>query len=198
MTKKAFAVICMCLLLQCKPTIDITKSNDIKAIEQYLQTAHPDDQYRRYLSKKLIKLKNETWMLGSLQTKPMAARPIITDLPKKITPETIDRKVFEELISEANKEHNLTTGQLLNEMFNEGRSVDNKVIVLIKNQSACDMILELKSNTTRKLAIPAKSEVPLIIERGTYELNSTICNVKYHTQKVIDKNILITLNATVN
>lgn len=44
------------------------------------------------------------------------------------------------------------------------------------------------------MAVPAKGENSIVINKGNYTLTSNVCDVLYSSQKEIKKSILLTIN----
>ncbi|MFW2134668.1 DUF6759 domain-containing protein [Chryseobacterium sp. TY4] len=175
----------------------ITQSTDIKEIESYLNTAHKDDQYRLFLKRKLVALKNAAWMKSG-QGVPMAARPIVTDLPSNPKTSKLDRALFNKLMEEAKADQKQNTVKVLNELFNNSNPNESTSVVLIQNKSICDMILTLDGPKAYNLAIPANTDKSIVIEKGDYKLKSNVCDAPYESSKSISKGIIITLNKSTN
>ncbi|WP_300668808.1 DUF6759 domain-containing protein [Soonwooa sp.] len=199
--KRVLCIVGLALLTACASNSNadtgkkhhITQSTDIKEIENYLKNAHKDDQYRLFLKRKLIALKNAAWMKSG-QGVPMAARPIVTDLPTNPKSNKIDRELFNKLLSEAKTNQKKNTVNVLNELFNDSNPNSPTSIVLIQNKSVCDMILTLEGPKLYNLAIPANSDTSITVEKGTYKLQSNVCDAAYSSTKTITKGIVISLN----
>lgn len=112
---------------------NILESKNIAEIEDFLKTAHPDDPRRRVLKSKLIALKNAEWTKGKKDSKPMVARPVISEIPNSLmrNSNASETEEFKRLIASTPKEHKDKTVKLLNTIFNEDIS-SNEVILLLK------------------------------------------------------------------
>jgi DNA-binding transcriptional MerR regulator len=177
-----------------KSNKDILKNTNIKEIEEYLKNAHPDDPKKSVLKPKLIALKNAEWTKGARTAKPMEARPVISDIPKSImrNPNSDDAEEFKKLITETSAEHKDKTVKLLNAMFNEDIT-RKEAILLFKNNSDCNIVLRIEGKDYYNLAVPARGENFIVINKGSYTLNSNICDMKYISQKDIKKSIFVTI-----
>lgn len=174
---------------------NILKSTNIQEIEEYLRTCHPEDPKKSVLKPKLIALKNEEWTKGKKDAKPMEARPVITEIPNSVMKDanSKDAEDFKRLISETKKSHKEKTVKLLNAMINEDIS-KKEVILLLKNNSDCNLVLRIEGKDFYNMAIPAHGENFIVINKGSYTLNSNVCDVKYNSQKSIKKNMFLTIN----
>ncbi|WP_228458545.1 DUF6759 domain-containing protein [Chryseobacterium aureum] len=177
-----------------KGSKDILKSTNVKEIEEYLKNAHPDDPKKSVLKPKLIALKNAEWTKGARTAKPMEARPIIADIPKGAmrNPNSDDAEEFKKLIAETSAQHKEKTVKVLNAMFNEDIS-RNEAILLLKNNSDCNIVLRIEGKEFYNLAVPARAENFIVLKKDSYSLNSNICDMKYSSRKDIKKSIFVTI-----
>ncbi|EJL72069.1 DUF6759 domain-containing protein [Chryseobacterium populi] len=189
-------------LLSCNTTHDVQKSSanildskSISEIELFLKTAHPEDPRRSVLKPKLIALKNEEWTKGKINAKPMQARPVISEIPNSImkSSNSAEAEEFKHLIASTSKQHKDKTVKLLNAMFNEDIS-SKEVILLFKNNSDCNLVLRIQGKDFYNMAVPAHGENFIVINKGTYTLNSNVCDIRYSSQKEIKKSIFLTIN----
>lgn len=178
---------------------DILKSQNIGEIEHFLKTAHPEDPRRIVLKPKLAALKNSKWTEGAKTAKPMAARPLITDIPNVVIniPASAEAEEFKSLMMETSDAHKAKTVKLLNTLFDQ--DINRKeAIVLIQNNSDCNLILRFQGEKDfYNIAVPTKGENTLVLNKGTYQLTSNVCDVKYTSTKNISQNQMITLNQPV-
>lgn len=187
------------LLLSCASNeqyANILDSKNIPEIEEYIAKAHPEDPKKRILQQRLIALKNADWVKGRQNAKPMAARPIVMELPSKAafnknTPET--EAIFKQLLAETPEEHKQKTVQLLNNMFSQ-ETDKNEVIVLVKNNSDCNLVLEITGKKYYKLPIPTKGENSIVIDKGNYSFAGSVCDVPYKSSKELSKSIALILS----
>lgn len=178
-----------------KASKDILKSTNIKEIEEYLKNAHPDDPKKSVLKPKLIALKNSEWTKGARTAKPMEARPVIADIPKNAMkdPNSIEAEEFKRLLAETSAEHKQKTEQLLNTMLNEDLT-KKESILLFKNNSDCNIVLRIEGNDYYNLAVPARGENFIIVNKGSYTFTSNVCDMKYFSQKDIKRSIFVTID----
>jgi hypothetical protein len=175
---------------------NILESKNIKEIESFLRTCHPDDPRKTVLKPKLIALKNAEWTKGKIGAKPMEARPIISEFSTGMVKKNrhpSDSEEFKKLIASTSKEHKSKTVRLLNAMFNEDIS-SKEAILLFKNNSDCNLILRIHGKKFYNMAVPAKGENFMVIKKGTYTLTSNVCDVIYSSQKEIKKSVFLTIN----
>lgn len=173
----------------------IIYSKNIAEIENFLKTSHPEDPRNIVLRKRLINLKNEAWTKGKANAKPMEARPWIVEIPKSVLKNGLqpnEAEEFAKLINESDTQHKEKTVKLLNTLFNQDISSD-EAMLLVKNDSDCDIILRLVGNGAYNLPIPAHNSNAMVIKKGLYHLNSNVCNIKYESEKAFTKSFMIVL-----
>lgn len=177
-----------------KKTKDILKSTNIKEIEEYLKNAHPEDPKKIVLKPKLIALKNSEWTKGAQTAKPMEARPVMTDIPNRFmrNSNSNDAEEFKKLIAETSDQHKDKTVKLLNAMFDEDIT-RKEAVLLFRNNSDCNIVLRIEGKDFYNLAVPAHGENFIILNKGSYTLNSNVCDVKYTSQKDIKKSIFVVI-----
>ncbi|RKT00839.1 DUF6759 domain-containing protein [Chryseobacterium defluvii] len=203
MKKSSLIISLVLMLISCKTnTNNITKNSDnilesknIQEIEKFLETSPPDDPRRSVLKPKLIALKNLEWTKGKKNAKPMEARPVISEIPinAKRNTNPAEAEEFKRLIASTSKEHKDKTVKLLNAMFNEDIT-SKEVILLFKNQSDCNLVVRIQGKDFYHMAVPAKGENFVVINKGAYTLTSNVCDVLYSSKKDIKKSIVLTIN----
>lgn len=174
---------------------NILESKNIPEIEHFLKICHPDDPRRSVLKSKLIALKNSEWIKGGKNARPMEARPVISEIPGHLlkNSSSAEAEEFKRLIASTTKEHSDKTVKLLNAMFNEDIS-SKKVILLLRNNSDCNMIVRIQGKNFYNLAVPAKNENFMVINKGSYILTSNVCDIIYSSKKEISKSLFLTIS----
>ncbi|WP_185151664.1 DUF6759 domain-containing protein [Chryseobacterium sp. SN22] len=173
---------------------NILESKNITEIERFLKTCHPDDPKRNVMKSKLIALKNSEWMKSGKN-----ARPVISEIPGHLlkNSNSVEAEEFKRLIASTTKEHSDKTVKLLNAMFNEDIS-SKEVILLLRNNSDCNMIVRIQGKHFYNLAVPAKNENFMVINKGSYVLTSNVCDIIYSSKKEISKSLFLTINNPVS
>lgn len=175
--------------------VDVLKSTNINEIEEYLGKAHPQDPKTKILKQRIIALKNAAWTKGAKNAKPMEARPVFIELPDQLSNKKNTEahlEVFKKLMSETSEEHREKTKKLLNNMFNEDIT-HHEAILLLKNNSDCNLVLEISGKKFYNLAVPAKGENFIVLNKDTYTFSGNICDVKYQSSKDINKSLVVVL-----
>jgi len=174
---------------------DILKNTNINEIEEYLRKTHPEDPKQRILKQRIIALKNAEWTKGAKNAKPMEARPVFMEIPDLLSNNKnteANQEVFKKLMSETSEEHREKTKTLLNNIFNEDLN-HNEAILLLKNNSDCDLVLEISGKKFYNLAIPAKGENFIVLNKDLYTFSGNVCDVKYQSSKDIRKSLVVVL-----
>ena len=174
---------------------DILTSTNISEIEEYLKNAHPEDPKKHLLQSKVIALKNKAWTKVGASAKPMEVRPVITEFPQSLKGKNDqnDSEAFQKLISETSPEHKQKTVKLLNTMFNEDIN-SNEAILLFRNNSDCNMVLKISGKKFYNLAVPSHNENFIVLDKDDYSISGNVCDVKYFSQKKIEKNTQIVIH----
>lgn len=195
--KKTFLILSIFSLVSVtaqRKKIDILRTSNIKDIENFLQTAHPDDPRRTVLKPKLIALKNATWMKSGKNVS-TTFKQVIVEIPKSILKQrnTEESEEFKKLLAENSKNQKDKTVKLLNQLFNEDVS-NREAILLLQNNSDCNMILRIEGEKFYNLAVPSHGENSVVIAKGSYQLRSNVCDAKYVSAKTIQKSTLVILD----
>ena len=193
--KKTFFVLTFLTLISVsgqKRNTDILSSNNIPEIENYLKTAHPDDPKRGVLKSKLIALKNASWMKKG---KTPTVKPVVLSIPKSVVKQQDNNETeeFKRLIQLSSTAHQEKTVKLLNQLFDNDAN-SREAILLVQNNSDCNMIVRIQGKSFYNLAVPAHGENSLVVKKGEYQLISNVCDAKYSSVKSIGKNMLVILN----
>lgn len=175
--------------------VDILKSKNITEIEEYLGKTHPQDPKKNILKQRVIALKNAEWTKGAKNAKPMEARPVFIELPDQLSSKKnseANQEIFKKLMSETSEEHKEKTKKLLNTLFNEDIT-HNETILLLKNNSDCNLVLEISGKKFYNLAVPAKGENFIVLNKDSYKFSGKLCDVPYQSSKDISKGLIIVL-----
>lgn len=185
------------MLVSCgsqQPQTNIMNSQDIKEIENFLKKAHPEDPRRSMLKQKLITLKNKAWTKRDAGPA-MEGRPLpkITDESKEVKVYSVSDDEFRKLMAEYESKHSQRTLNLLNQLFDNDPS-NTKTIVLVRNNSDCNLVMKIQGAKFYQLPVPSKGENSIVIEKGDYEFSGILCGAQYVSKKSIHKNLVIALD----
>lgn len=123
-------------------------------------------------------------------------KPIVINVKPKINKN--DEQAFATLMnSEAIKNKKALTAQILNEMLNEDEK-DELSLLLVKNNSDCNMVLVVEGKSNYNMPIPANGQNAIMVEKGIYQLRGNMCELRYESKKDLNKNILVSLKRMEN
>lgn len=189
-----FTIILLLFNCNSQPRVNIMDSQNIAEIENFLKTAHPEDPRRHVLKQKLITLKNKAWTKRN-SGPAMKARPLpdLTDESKEVRTQLVSDEEFKKLMAEYESKHNQRTLNLLNQLF-DNDPTNSKTIVLVQNNSDCNLVVKIEGKQFYQLPIPAKGENTIVIEKGEYLFSGTLCGALYRSKKTVHKNLIISLD----
>lgn len=84
---------------------------------------------------------------------------------------------------------------LLNQLFNTDSS-NEKMILMISNESDCDFTLNITGRSNYILPVAAKHTESIVLDRGGYEVKSEVCKTPYKTFKVFLDNTNLSIKHT--
>ena len=112
---------------------------------------------------------------------------------KKFKSSKEDQDEFDLLVnSEQEKSKKPLTKESINEMLQSDEN-DQLSLLLVKNDSYCNMVLKIVGKSAYNIPIPAKGQNAIMVEKGVYKLTGNLCELKYEAQKDLNKNILVAL-----
>lgn len=117
----------------------------------------------------------------------------LTDNKKKPKPSKEVEKLFNELVnSDVEKKKGIVDAQALNKMLAQGQQ-DNLSLLLVKNNSECNMVMEIEGKVKYQLPIAAGGQNSILLPKGFYQLKGNVCELSYEAQKDLNKNVLVSL-----
>lgn len=182
---------------------NIINSTNITEIENFLREAHPEDSRRFVLKRKIVALKNASWMnsgktktysRSSTNNAAFAVNSFANSVNKPSTFSSMsEEEEFQKLIAETSSDHKEKTVKLLNQLFDNDITND-KAILLIKNEGNCNMIIRIQGKEHYNVAVPARGENFVTLKKGEYKLSGNMCEARYYSTKSIAANTLVTLH----
>ena len=85
---------------------------------------------------------------------------------------------------------------LLNQLFNTDSS-NEKMILVISNDSDCDFTMSITGRNSYILPVAAKHSESIVLDRGGYEVKSEVCKTPYKTFKVFLDNTNLSIKHTI-
>lgn len=159
---------------------NILESKDINELKSYIES-HPKDKDIAFLKQKLIALQ-----VSQNPTKVVIPKPVV----KSITEQEADE--FIKLMELDKAQHATKTVNMLNQMFNTDVS-SKDALIIVTNNSDCNLILRIQGKSFFNLAVPAKGENSVVIPYDTYVFSGHLCDATYTSTKIIKKNLSVVL-----
>lgn len=108
-----------------------------------------------------------------------------------------EQKEYNELISSSQFETKNLSENTLNELMNKDEN-DRKSLLIVKNNSKCNMILRINGNNKYNIPVPAQNYNAVMVEKGDYKLVGNLCGANYLAEKDLSKNLLVSINLKKN
>jgi hypothetical protein len=107
---------------------------------------------------------------------------------------TSEEEEFKMLMAESDQEHKFKTVKILNSLF-DNDPTSKECAIMIQNKSDCNIIMRIDGigNAKYRLAIPAKQNNSIVVEKGDYVFSSLVCGAQYSSQKTIQKSMMVSL-----
>lgn len=208
------------------PRRSVLKPRVMEMMREYIKNAHPEDQKVKGMQEMLALLKRRPStkitfdeMNAIIRQKQIAKYKEELAAKKSLaiyTPSNAQNAVvvntgtsgvaaipdmeaeeFNMLMDVSPIEHQNKTVKILNSLFDNDPS-SKECIVLIENKSDCNIIVRMEGVGTTKyrLAVPARNENSIVVQKGDYLFTSIVCGAQYASQKTIQKPLLVALGAT--
>ncbi|MFC6269333.1 DUF6759 domain-containing protein [Frigoriflavimonas asaccharolytica] len=157
----------------------VENTTDPKVIASWLK-ANPDNARNNEFKIKLVKLiTKDNDPFAKPTVKPLKKGKLVRDLSRGKTPENSNSK---------------QTANVLNELFNNDPN-KKTVVVQIKNNSDCSLIVKFTGKDFYNLSVPAKNHNFVVVNKGKYILTTMVCDAKYSSTKNLTQDIAISLNS---
>ncbi|MFC0344394.1 DUF6759 domain-containing protein [Epilithonimonas hispanica] len=85
------------------------------------------------------------------------------------------------------------TAAILTNLFDNNPNKKEAVIQIV-NKSKCVLVVKINGKKFYNLTVPSNGQNYILVEKGNYNLTTSICDAKYNQNKAITKDIIITLN----
>lgn len=107
-----------------------------------------------------------------------------------------EKEEFRNLMKESAEMHDKKAVKLLNNIFNSNNKKESESVLLVHNDSYCNIILRLQGKKQYNLAVPSKGENFISIKKDSYLIKGKVCNSQYAKTKDLTSNQILTLNYT--
>lgn len=166
--------------------VQVENSTDPQVIATFIKS-NPNHPKTPEFKRKLIAVINNN-KSASQQTK--VAKPSV----KSINTAKLSSAIKKDVAKDGTNDKHKRTADLLNHLFNSDPSSKTAYVQII-NRSKCNLIVKISGKRFYNLDIPAKNQNFILVDKGTYNLTTSVCDAKYSSTKNIGKDIVVTLNA---
>ncbi|REC73645.1 hypothetical protein DRF60_19120 [Chryseobacterium elymi] len=206
------------------PRRSVLKPRVMEMMAQYIKDAHPADQKVKDMQEMLALLKRRPSTKISFDemnaiikqkqiakykaelaakqstivyTPSTAQNTFVVNTSANAAVPNAEAEEFNMLMAVNPVEHKNKTVKILNSLFDNDPNSKTS-IVLIKNNSDCNIIVRMEGVGTTKyrLAVPAHDDSTIVIDKGQYLFTSLVCGAQYASQKTIEKAIMVTLGSS--
>lgn len=169
------------------------KSTNPQVIANFIKN-NPTDPKTPMLKQKLMAL--ITAPAGSAPSAPSgSSKPPVPKI-KPLTPTKLEKEIKKDIATDANSEHTKRTVDLLNHLFNEDPH-SKTAYLMIKNNSKCNLVVKISGKKYYNLDVQANNQNYILLDKGKYTFNSTVCGAVYNAVKDVQKDLEIDLNPPV-
>lgn len=170
----------------------ILASTDIIEISQYLKKLPPNDPQQKAVANRLKQLKSGNWKSEPRLAVPVSpkAETMALSASKSVDDE---KEEFHNLMKESSEIHDKKAVKLLNNIFSSNNREGLESVLLVRNDSSCDIILRLQGKEHYNLAVPSKGENFINLSKDSYLIRGKVCNSEYSKTKDLTSNQIITL-----
>ncbi len=116
------------------------------------------------------------------------AKPEVTPLTKQKLKSDVKKDVGRDGVNDKNK----ATAALLTHLFNNDPN-RREAYIQIENKSKCNMIVKIAGKKFYNLNVPANNKNFILVNKGTYNITTNVCDAKYSSRKDVNRDIVITL-----
>jgi len=85
------------------------------------------------------------------------------------------------------------TAAVLTSLFNNDPN-KKEVIVQFINKSKCVLDIKITGKKLYNLMVPAGGQNYILVDKGDYNITTSVCDADYNSNKTVSKDIIITLN----
>lgn len=86
------------------------------------------------------------------------------------------------------------TAAVLTSLFDNNPNKKDAIIQFV-NKSKCNLIIKISGKKFYNLTVPANGQNYILVEKGNYNVSTSICDAIYNQNKAITKDIIISLNS---
>ncbi len=158
-------------------------SNDPNVVQSFI-TANPKHPKIPELKKKLQGMRY-TVVSSSGSGNDAEAKPKVS----KLTTNKLEKNISKSKTSESAEK----TAAILTNLFNDNK-YSKEAVLQIVNRSSCELVVKVAGKKKYyNLNVPSKNQNYILIEKGNYNLTTSICGASYTSNKSITASTIITL-----
>lgn len=116
--------------------------------------------------------------------------PMEPKTPVMETPEEKERSEFEMLMEQDSIKKHQTAAESLDVLLNDHPN-ENRISLIVYNESDCNMILRFTGPEDRSLPIYANDKNFIVLPKGTYALRSKLCRKVYASTKIFRESLTL-------
>lgn len=83
--------------------------------------------------------------------------------------------------------------KMVNHILN-GSKNSREAVIQITNNSSCDLLVRISGKQFYNLTVPAHGRNYVMVDKGTYDLTTSVCDARYSSKKVISQDLMLTLS----
>ena len=85
------------------------------------------------------------------------------------------------------------TAAILTSLFNNDTN-KKEAIVQFVNKSKCNLIIKISGKKFYNLTVPSNGQNYILVDKGSYNVSTSICDAVFNQNKALTKDVIITLN----
>lgn len=172
---------------QSKYTVtQVENSTDPQVIANFIKY-NPNHPKTPEFKRKLVAVINNN---KPASQKSASAKPSVQPISTSKLKNDIKKDVAKDGVNDKNKR----TAELLTHLFNTDPNSKFAYIQIV-NRSKCNLIVKISGKRFYNLDVPAKNQNFIMVDKGTYNLTTMVCDAKYTSTKNVKQDIVVTLNA---
>ncbi|MBP6577238.1 MAG: hypothetical protein KA232_08500 [Chryseobacterium sp.] len=156
-------------------------TTDRAVVEKFIRN-NPTHPAVSELKKKALSLKYG----GSSQV----AKPTVTAMTENKIEKT--SKVGTSASKGEPSEQAKNTAAMLTSLFNNNPNKKEAIIQFV-NKSKCNLIIKISGKKFYNLTVPSNGQNYILVDKGSYNVSTSICDAIYNQNKAFTKDVIITL-----
>lgn len=122
---------------------------------------------------------------------PQVAKPSITTMTENKIEKT--SKVGTTAAKGQPSEQAKNTAAMLTSLFNNNPNKSEAIIQFV-NKSGCNLLIKISGKKFYNLTVPSNGQNYIMLDKGNYNVSTSICDAVYNQNKSFTKDVIITLS----